>query len=356
MRSRVALLGAVIVAAASLSVVTAVTAGTPASTSALHHHARPIELSVSGRHLVDASGRAVQLNGFSHSGSEYACAQGWGIFDGPVGNKAIAAMTSWHPQIVRVPLNEDCWLGINGVKPRYGGAAYRSAIRSYVRRLEDHGLDVDLELHWSAPGATLATGQSPMPDADHSPPFWTSVANTFGGDHAVVFELFNEPHGVSWSCWLNGCTVNGYQAVGMQALLNAVRGTGADNIVLAGGIGWSNDLSKWLAHEPHDALHQLGAVAHVYNFSACNHATCWKHKYLKVARHVPLVTTELGDNSCTGGYVRRYMRWADRHGISYLAWAWNTWNCKSGPAIISSYDGSPTNLGKSIRAHFRARY
>ena len=35
-------------------------------------------------------------------------------------------MKTWSINAVRVPLNEDCWLGINGVKPQYGGAAYRS--------------------------------------------------------------------------------------------------------------------------------------------------------------------------------------------------------------------------------------
>lgn len=356
MRKRTAATGVSLISALVLIAWGALANVSQAASTARTTTTAPIELHVSGHHLVDAGGRVVQLNGFSHSGSEYACAQGWGIFDGPVGNAAIDAMTTWHPHVVRLPLNEDCWLGINGVKRKYGGQRYRSAIKSYVERLEHHGLDVDLELHWSAPGRTLATGQSPMPDADHSPALWQSVARTFGGDDAVVFELFNEPYGVSWSCWLHGCTVGGYQAAGMQTLLDAIRETGANNVVLAGGLGWSNDLSKWLAHKPHDPLHQLGAVAHVYNFSGCNDAACWQHKYAKVARHVPVVTTELGDNSCSGGYVRAYMRWADSHGISYLAWTWNTWNCKTGPAIISTYSGRPTGLGKSIRAHFRRRF
>ncbi|MGN6472142.1 MAG: glycoside hydrolase family 5 protein [Mycobacteriales bacterium] len=330
----------------------AVSQATPARPSAKP----PIELHVSGNHLVDATGRVVQLNGFSHSGSEYACAQGWGIFDGPVDNAAIDAMTTWHPHVVRIPLNEDCWLGINGVDPRYGGAAYRSAIKAYAARLESHGLDVDLDLHVSAPGKTLPDSQEPMPDVDHSPAFWKSVAKTFRNDHAVIFELFNEPHDVSWSCWLNGCTTNGYRAAGMQQLLDAVRSTGATNVVLAGGLGWSSDLSKWLAHEPHDPMHQLGAVSHVYNFAACNTETCWNQNDAKVARHVPIVTTEFGDNKCTGAYVDNYMKWADAHGVSYLAWTWNTWPCKSGPAIISSYSGQPTQLGRSIRAHFRNRF
>ena len=40
-------------------------------------------LHVSGVQVVDAGGGPVQLDGVNRSGTEYACAQGWGIFDGP---------------------------------------------------------------------------------------------------------------------------------------------------------------------------------------------------------------------------------------------------------------------------------
>ena len=39
-----------------------------------------------------------------------------------------------------------------------------------------------------------ATCQKPMPDAAQAIPFWTSVASTFKGNDAVIFDLFNEPY------------------------------------------------------------------------------------------------------------------------------------------------------------------
>jgi len=44
-------------------------------------------------------------------------------------------MKRWHINVVRVPMNEDCWLGINGVKARYSGRNYRQAIAAFVSRL-----------------------------------------------------------------------------------------------------------------------------------------------------------------------------------------------------------------------------
>ena len=66
---------------------------------------------VVGNALVDADGRPLRLLGVDRAGTEYACIQGWGIFDGPTDAAAIAAIRSWGANAVRVPLNEDCWLG-----------------------------------------------------------------------------------------------------------------------------------------------------------------------------------------------------------------------------------------------------
>src|SRR5438477_9827397 len=102
--------------------------------------AAPLSISVSGNHLINGSGQTIRLLGVNRSGTEYACIQGWGLFDGPNGATSVAAMAAWHINAVRLPLNEDCWLNINGVNPTYGGTAYQSAIQSYVNLLHQYGL------------------------------------------------------------------------------------------------------------------------------------------------------------------------------------------------------------------------
>jgi aryl-phospho-beta-D-glucosidase BglC (GH1 family) len=316
-------------------------------------------IAVVGNHFVelmpDGTTRPVILHGVSHSGSEYACVQGWGMWDGPVTNAAISDMQTWDVKVVRIPLNEDCWLGINGVKKQYAGSAYRAAISGYVHRIEAHGMNVILDLHWNAPGTTPAMGQQVMADADHSPAFWRSVATAYKSDRRVMFELYNEPHDISWSCWRDGCrTSAGWRAAGEQQLVDAVRSTGARNVVLVGGLGWSGDLSQWLAYEPHDPTGEIAATWHNYSFGSCTDRTCWNATAGRVARRVPVITTEFGEDDCSGGYVTPFMRWMDGHHLSYLAWAWNAWDCKSGPALISSYAGKPTRYGAAVRAHFRS--
>jgi endoglucanase len=326
-------------------------------------------LRVRGHQLVagGGQGQAVQLRGVNRSGLEYACIQGWGFFDSPNPDRIdspamIAAMRSWNIDVVRVPLNEDCWLGLHTRSGR-GGRPYRRIVAAYVRALNAAHLYVILDLHWAAPGSRRAVNQLPMPDRDHAPAFWRSVARTFRSDHALIFDLYNEPYGVGWGCWLHGCRIRAsgaapaYEAAGMQSLVDAVRSTGAGQPLLLGGLNYSSDLGGWFAHAPRDPRHQLVAAEHTYGgLSPCG-AACEKG-LLATARRYPVLLGELGETDCAHGYIDGLMAFADRHGIGYLGWAWDAtstgWSRRSGPALITSYGGQPTGFGIGLRNHLRS--
>jgi hypothetical protein len=350
-----------VVAYAGIALLTILASAEPArATQASPLNTQPAPaLFVAGTEIVDAAGTPLQLNGVNRAGTEYACAQGWGIFDGPSDQASISAMATWHVHAVRIPLNEDCWLGINGVDPHYGGVAYRKAIGAYVSLLERNGMNPILELHWSAPGSELALGQKEMPDADHSLAFWKSVATRFGTDQAVAFDLYNEPHNVSWGCWLHGCMVNGWRAAGMQRLVTTVRSAGATNVLLLSGLGWAGDLIQWGAHLPADPLGRLVAAWHVYDFGACTDAACWASQVAGVEGLAPVVLAEFGETDCAHAFVDRLMSWADEQGsvgMGYLAWTWDDWPGCEGPTLITDYGGSPTAYGQGVRDHFVERF
>ncbi|HEY3816662.1 MAG TPA: cellulase family glycosylhydrolase [Polyangiaceae bacterium] len=313
----------------------------------------------------------VRLLGVSHSGTESVCIEGHGeIFQGPSGSSLVTPMLAWKVNTVRVPLNESCWLGIGGVAPMTSGRAYQEAIVRFVRMLRRNDLYVVLDLHWNAPGAGVARAQLPMADRDHSPAFWTSVANAFKDDAGVVFDLYNEPFIKTenadtrdpWACWLAGCTIKpsspgaeSWASAGMQDLVDAVRATGATNVIALGGLSYANDLSGWLAHAPRDPAKQLVASFHAYNFAwPCKTSACWTTTLAAVAAQVPVLTGELGENDCAHEFIDEYMAWADRQGVSYLGWAWNVWDCRTGPALISDYEGAPTGLGAGFKRHLAA--
>lgn len=333
------------------------------------------QLQVSGHELIDAGGHQVVLHGVDRSGTEFACVQGWDIFDGPSDQASVTAMKDVGVNAVRVPLNEACWNGESYVKPAYSGANYQAAIKAYVSLLNANGMVVILDLHWTdglytgnsaGCSSAQATCQKPMPDSAQAVPFWRSVAQTFKGDDAVIFDLFNEPYperadggneAEGWQCWLNGgsCAGISYQVAGMQTLVNAVRGTGAHNVIMLGGLEYANDLTQWLSHEPSDPDHDLAASLHSYNFNACSTRSCWTSQLAPVAAKVPLIAGEIGENDCADSYIDSLTTWLDSQQASYLAWAWNTdFSCSSGPGLITGYNGAPTGYGAGYESHLEA--
>ena len=336
------------------------------------------QLHVSGNRLVNARDRRVVLHGVDRSGGEYACVQGFGVWDGPMNQASVTAMKRWHVTAVRVPLNEACWNGQSYVDPQFRGANYRRAVEAYVRLLNRNSLVAILDLHWtdgrytgpsSGCPSARALCQKPMPDLAQAQPFWSSVARAFKGNNSVIFDLFNEPFperaaGASeaegWRCWLRGgrCTGIGFRVAGMQTLVNAIRSTGARNVIMLGGLEYSNDLTQWLSHKPADRDHGLAASWHSYNFNFCSTQSCWVSqvapviKRVPVIAQVPVVAGEIGENDCASGYVTPLMTWLDSQQTSYLAWAWNAdFSCKRGPGLISDYGGTPTGYGAGVQSH-----
>jgi hypothetical protein len=323
----------------------------------------PHGLHVVASELRDDQGELVRLHGVNRSGSEYACLADNGFFDGPTDDESIAALRRWKVNAVRIPLNESCWLAINGASPRFSGSAYQTAIKDYATRLEQQGLVPILELHRAAPGDLPADQQYPMPNADHTPTFWREVATNFVDDDAVVFEPYNEPFpdknrnsDDAWACWRDGCTspetywgttlaFPRYEAVGMQELVSTIRQTGAKQLILLGGVQYSNRLTGWLAHAPQDPLGNIAPAWHVYNFNACANASCWDSEPFALAAQVPLVATEIGQDDCQGGMVTPLMAALDQHQASYLAWWWNLAASDCTPATSANHgDGAPLAL------------
>ena len=314
-----------------------------------------------GNQLFDGNDQPVHLHGANYSGTEFACIQGWGIFDGPSDNAMVQALTTWHMNVLHIGVNEDCILDINGVDSQYAGANYLNAIVAFVNRLHAHGLYAEVSLMWAAAGSEQAQDHPPILDADHAPAALAAIATAFSGDPNTFIGLQSEPHDISWACWQNGgssCSV-GYTALGMQGALAAIRATGATNVVTASGIDWANNLSQWLSHEPVDPLGQLMAEAHVYGGNTCDNTSCFDTNYAPVAAVVPMVWGETGESydagDCGTGNMENFLPWADAHGVNYEPWTWNTWGtCLS---LIDDFDGTPHgDYGNWIKDYYLAHW
>jgi len=350
-------------------------------------------------HIVDGSGTLVQLHGVDRSGTEDSCVYSASTFDTPVDQNAVTAMKTWNVNAVRVPLNEDCWLGINQVMT--GGSTYRDAIKAYVELLTSNNLIVILDLHWAAPGTEKAQGQLGMADADHAPTFWTQVATAYGNQPNVIFDLFNEPFITDWGCWLTGGTCAkdynnaDYESVGMATLIKTVRATGANNVLILGGLGYSANFAEWVAKvksiptlpAPNDgiSLTNIAASWHTYSSQSAdtscpgqydgysgtcaNGATTASNYGITgvLGAGFPVVIGEIGTDTYASstpnftsaqatmldGWLESVLTSMDGQGQGYLGWDWNT---SAPPLLITNFDGTPTpHFGTTFKAHLLTR-
>jgi endoglucanase len=344
-------------------------------------------VTVSGTKLLK-NGSPVILHGIDRSGTEYACEQGWGIFDGPSGsddNQEIDLIAKLKgANSVFYGLNEDCWLGINGVPAQFAAQNYIGAIKAAVARSEADGLTPVIGLFWGAPGSQLATGQGSMPDNDHSPAFWQQVANAFKGDPNVIFRLKEEPYPgnnsdslAAWTCWSKGdmqydasntlkpvsqnanCS-EGYPTVGMQSLINIIRGTGATNVIQVPGVQYANSMTHFLDQGIRvvDTLStpQLTGDVDVYpDFNACGSTSCYDSTYAPVIAQMPFAAGETGvdsDIGCPATKEDAFLSWMDQHNAGYYGWVWDAWGGCG--VLITNYNGTLTTWGNDFANHIAA--
>lgn len=305
-------------------------------------------LRVSGGKLVKEDGTPILLRGVNCAGLE------WDSRNDKVLPAVIRAMDEWNANIVRLPVSQNRWFGCE--KEQQGEAdadSYRAIVDSVIEAAAVRGGYVILDLHWSDRGDWHNTsGQQLMPD-DHSVLFWEDAAKRYADCSNVLFGLYNEPHDVSWNIWLSGGMLTHtdgvkWHAVGMEALLKAVRGTGADNVCVIGGLDWGYTFEGFSAY---DALSEASAG----NLLLDSHVYPWKR--LDWDRDVgddaifPVLIGECGHygddadpregKQClpSGEWVPRLLSWIEEHGYHLTAWDFHP---GAGPCLIKNFDGEPT--------------
>jgi Endoglucanase len=319
-----------------------------------------------------SSGQAIVTRGVNFSGAEYACLSG-SFWDVPAGDQTTIdhMRLDWHANVIRLPLNEGCWLGVSG-KMGYEGQDYIDAMSSFVNLATASGMLVEVDLHFRA---GKESDNDPALDARYAPSFWKSVAHTFRNNHSVIFNLINEPHGISWACLRDGGSASrcetsadgpNYKVVGTQSLVNTIRATGATNPIIIAGLDWSDDLRQWIRYKPTDTLNppQIIAGFHPYfgygNRCEASPPTCWNRSVAPIqTAGYPVIADEIGDitNGCLGSNITRFMNWADAQApkIGYWAWAFTVASCSNGPSLITDAKGTPTQIyGQAFHDHLMA--
>ncbi len=325
-----------------------------------------------GNMILDAQNQQYLFHGMGLDGMEYSCT-GNGPLDAQhlafIGSgKSSASGTYWWGNTIRLPVSEDFWLhGAPGTTCT--AAQYQALVKSTINTITTLKMNAIIDLHWVDAGGQSAAGGGPwpMPDAD-TITFWQQASKIYKSYSNVIFEVFNEPHPANWSCWKSGCSVTDtrsssdcgcqktvtYQAVGMQAVVNAVRGTGAANLIIAGGINWSFDLSQINTY----ALSGSNIVydTHFYPYSG-KLVDQWNNSFGTISATYPVISSESGEYDCQSSNESQLLNYLDSHQIGWIGWAWTVQGTASAavcgfPQVITDYNGTPAaSMGQMEYQH-----
>jgi hypothetical protein len=323
-----------------------------------------LPLQVAGTQIEDSAGQPVRLKGVNVASLEWT-SDG----DGHVLKTAEVAIDDWKVNVIRLPLSQDRWFGQapeqRAVAQPDGGAAYRALVRQVVETCAAKGCHVVLDLHWSDCqewGQNI--GQHSMPDL-YSLTFWKACATAYANNPAVIFDLYNEPHDVSWEVWHNGGNItdkpNGrnleaktYLCVGMQAMLDTVRATGAKNVVIAGGLDWAYNmkgfLTGWKLSDP--SGNGVIYANHCYDNKGQS-VDRWIADMEKASAQVAVIVSEFGGEAGPSkqapadNWLRHVMQAIEEHHWSYIAWDLHP---SAGPTLIANWNYTPTpNFGVYVK-------
>ena len=292
---------------------------------------------VQGNQVLDKGGAVHYFHGVARPSLEWSTS-GENITAGD-----FKLMAGWKANVVRIALNQDSWLFGNAT------AGYQTTVQQAVEWAKQAGMDVILDLHWSDQGdpVNVKAGQQQMAD-QNSLAFWKSVATFYKDDGRVLFELYNEPHDISWEVWLSGGAAGNFTAVGMQQLYDAVRSTGAQNLVIAGGLDWAYDLSGVPTHRIQGT--NIIYATHPYSKGNWKPVSGFDQKWGFLTATDPVIISEFGDNvlECTTDYTAAVIDYADRAGASWTGWAWYPGGC-SFPSLIATWSAGPTAMGQVVK-------
>jgi aryl-phospho-beta-D-glucosidase BglC (GH1 family) len=272
----------------------------------------PSPLQVSGNRLVDATGQPVLLHGLMAPDPARLAEKG--TFE----RYFYDSMAKAGANVIRIPIHPERWERDPDYLWRY--------LDPIVAWNADNGVYTILDLHFIGNAETGGGSQMPdlkQPAQEFTLAFWRQVAGYFKDTPSVLFEIFNEPQGISSADWRRSA----------QKIVAVIRETGARQLILVGGVDYAKELS-WVVAQP-VAGENIAYTAHI--FPAHSQAS-WDTWFGEAASQYPILLTEWGwvesaassDTAYLVGSQKAYgeplMDYLAQHNISWVAcWYDDEW-------------------------------
>lgn len=233
----------------------------------------------------------------------------------------IAAIAhDWHSNTVRIQIAPSILMSGSSVN-----STMLSDLESEVSTAEGDGLNVIICPQYER------TTKMKMPQQSTAQ-FWQLIAPHYRSDGRVWFDLFNEPQlgigqagGVSglWNIWQNG----GKGYIGMQTLVNDIRATGAQNLILAEGVDGAKSLTDLPSHML-TGTNVAYAVHPYFDGPQFSSPAAWQSNWGFLTPTVPIVADEWSEYEKTGAtctttapsLVPQFLSFISQHNIGLIGW------------------------------------
>jgi endoglucanase len=294
-------------------------------------------LHVCGVHLCNQHDKAIQLRGVSTHGLQYApkCYT----------NASLDALAKdWHADLLRIAM----YVQEGGFETDPDGSIAR--VNTLVDKAEARGMYAIVDFHVLNPG-------DPTVNLARAKTFFKAGAKRNAAKKKVLYEIANEPNGVSWPA------IKAYA----KQVIGVVRANDPDAVVIVGTRGWSSlgvsgSTSSEIVGDPVGASN----VMYTFHFYAASHQDNYRAEVRKAAAELPLFVTEFGTVTFTGGGTfdkassKTWLKLLDRLKISYANWTFSDIDessaaLKPGTCSGTKYAGTGvlTESGAFIRSQIR---
>ena len=236
-------------------------------------------LHVQGSQLIDGEGHPLLLRGAQIAGplnflANWQAGQDPRVWLNPM---TFRAMRSWNMNALRLPVSG--WY--------YQDPRFLPLLDTIITQANQAGLYVILALFDDAKSGSPYGQGAAVPKAENVT-FWKVMAAHFAGNPMLLFDLFNEPTGLTAQTYLTGGgTLTGSTGqvssiIGLQPLVDAIRSAGAQQIVIAPAAIPAGDPSIRI----HDA--NVMYTLHIYSGIAANNPAVWDQQWGSLLGQSPL--------------------------------------------------------------------
>lgn len=280
----------------------------------------PSILKADGSTIRDASGRQVILKGVTVP--ESAELSGDGRFD----EEFYDDVFSLGGNTVRVPISPEEYK-----RDDYYLWRYLDKVVTWAGENDNY---VILELDYT--GNPIDGSGDEMPDMDENPldyaaEIWKNVADYFKNTPNVIFEIYNEPEGMSDTEWKR-CA---------DSLVGVIRDTGADQLVIVGSPDYCYSLG-WIEEIGMDD-ENVAFSLHVYP-----DRTMWSRAVQRYVSGYPIIVTEWGYEDDDSDESGKYHATEDSFGKPFSEFLEN--NSISWMAANYSYEEAPAMFNKNYKS------